>query len=295
MNSCKKQSFDGHNSAVNSIQSDHSILYSSSTKTLMHDRETTAHSFLSQVGFTTIKYRNNSLFGCNGNKLYRIDTISKDFEIIHESNDEIQDFALHKNSDIVGLIDIDGKTTVLDTRQNQPIAKDSHDNLGSCILFRPTCPWQLFTGGFDCVIDHWDYSRPISDKYSFKENPIGDPLYNPPFCVSMGMNSNGNKLAVGLGDGNIALFHKVPRKKGFGPLKVLNNHSWSVSSLNFTNLNGTEYLISGGIDGNVCIWNDVLIHSFKVDKKVNELVIDNNDVIVCGADINNQIDVYRVT
>jgi WD40 repeat protein len=266
-----KASYKGHESPVSTIQLSDSILYSSSTQTLLHDLETLQKTIISTNSYQTIRQHNSLLYGTQDNKIFMLDLKANVTSLIHTCESDINDISLKNN---LIAIASDSETIIIDDRKNRPYKKSIHTNIINTIKFRPTTYSQYYTGGYDYRIIHSDFDRHWYEDYIFDSTE-----YNPPFVCSMDVSVDGNRMCVGLGDGNVGVFEKMGRKKGFGQLEVYKNHSWSVSSVLFWE----EGVVSGGIDGKVCVMKGEETKLIEVGRKVNDMAVSGRDLYVAGT------------
>ncbi|KAJ3313456.1 WD repeat-containing protein 53 [Boothiomyces sp. JEL0838] len=239
------------------------------------------------------KLNGSNLYFTSDNELFLYDVRTDAIQSIYTATEDVNEFDVHYNSKFVGFVDDDGKVTVLDNRTYKPFKsfKNGHSNIASCFKFRPTLPWQCITGGFDCFIKSWDFSRAaLQSEYSAIS--IASDTFNPPFIYSIAFDRTGNKLAAGLGDGKLCIFTEFGRGKPKlpGNLEILEKHSWSISGLAFDN----DILYSIGIDKKLIKWDREPIIT-ALDFKLNCITISSGKIFVAGtADSKSQFNIHII-
>ncbi|KAJ3272397.1 WD repeat-containing protein 53 [Terramyces sp. JEL0728] len=225
------------------------------------------------------------------NGLLLLDARTGQIQPIYQATEDINEFAVHFNKKFIGFVDDNGRISVLDTRNYKPFKnfKSGHSNIASCFKFRPTTPWQCVTGGFDCFVKSWDFSR-ASLQTEYCATVVASDTFNPPFIYSLAFDEAGNTLAAGLGDGKICIFSDFGRGKPKlpGKFQILEKHSWSISGL----LYDKNILYSIGIDKQLIKWDAEPVVS-KFDFKLNAIAMSNDKIFVAGtADSKSQFNIH---
>lgn len=80
----------------------------------------------------------------------------------------------------------------------------------SCVCFRPKTTWEVWSGGLDCSIVRWDYSRGrVMNTFSTQASTASasaTQTLNPPFVNSMSFTRDGAHLFAASGNGEVLLF-----------------------------------------------------------------------------------------
>ncbi|KAI8893669.1 WD40-repeat-containing domain protein [Globomyces pollinis-pini] len=316
-NEFKCSSLVGHSASVGIMANLGNLLVSADDlgKVIMWDLNTSNQisSFMSQNNdpVTSISILNDNVcYFAAGSSVYQTDLRVNSPSCLFELDEDVNMIDLHSNSHYLGTSDDSGAINVFDLRTQKRTRKfrSSHTNIASCFSFRPTTPWQCWSGGFDSFVHCWDFStgKIISSLSTESESFQSDKQnINPPYVNSLCFTENGNNAAIGLGNGMISLLRGIPRKGNLNCHDdLLECHTWSVSALKFHERFGDHYqLISGGIDKRLCVWNienDINVKptlSLFVDchQKINDIAIVNNDSLtVAVAGTNHSIDLYSL-
>ncbi|TPX72248.1 hypothetical protein SpCBS45565_g00548 [Spizellomyces sp. 'palustris'] len=190
------------------------------------------------------------------------------------AEDEINHIALNEKRTFLATADDSGHVTVTDLRTNRIFKRfrQRHENLATCVQFQPNRSWDVWSGGMDSTLIHWDYSKgcPVEEfPFATSEQSQNAQSVNPPFVHSLEFSPDARLLAAGLGDGSVALLNvsgkknadaeRLARKgRSSSALKarLMDGHSWAVSAVTFPRCERERGpLISGGIDGNIVMWD----------------------------------------
>ncbi|XP_013396809.1 WD repeat-containing protein 53 [Lingula anatina] len=246
------------------------------------------------------------------------------FEI---NEDEVNQVTVNEQGTFLAACD-DANTIKVINLQERKVYKTlcKHSNICSSVCFRPQRPWELLSGGFDCNLIHWDFSRGRAIK-KINMQEIGDEkenateyFINPPFIHSIALTPDGSHTACGLENGKIQIM--TSSKKQLEAGQTLYGHTQGVSSVDFTPQGSGKAdppgdgghapkLISGGNDCQIRIWTlldqqedgnpewviaDSEKHVIQHTSKINCVCSwgsDNSKILV--ADQTNQISMYSVT
>ncbi|KAJ3325429.1 WD repeat-containing protein 53 [Boothiomyces sp. JEL0866] len=284
----------GHSGAINYLHNDHHRLISCGNDcAILWDINSLQITNKIERVMNQAKLDGSNIYFTSGNTLHLLDTRTDSVQSIYTATDDINEFDLHFNSKFVGFVDDTGKITVLDNRNYKPFKnfKNGHSNIAACFKFRPTLPWQCATGGFDCFVKAWDFSR-ASLQSEFSAISIASDTFNPPFIYSLAFDKTGNKMAAGLGDGKVCIFTDIGRNKSSlpGKFQILERHSWSISGLKYD----ADTLYSTSIDKTLIKWDsEPIVTSF--DFKLNCVEIASGKVFVAGtADSKSQFSIHII-
>ncbi len=131
----------------------------------------------------------------------------------------------------------------------------NHTNICSAVCFRPGKRWELVSGGLDCRLVHWDFSKPkCLNQFNTQELFAipGDSSYmvNPPFVHHVSCSPSGATFACALENGRIPLFDGS--EKTLRPKHTLHGHSQGVSQVHFLD---EDSCVSAGNDCNIVHWD----------------------------------------
>ena len=282
----------GHVASISCMTSTENRLISASesSTTLVHDIITgeVVQSFTTPEDITALKVHPknpNLLYYSSGTGLYQYDLLSNTSSTIYKSTEEINDIDVNEIS--IAVLDDSGLPFTIPLTHSTPkyFRKTlGHANIGNCIRWRPACRYDLVTGGCDATAMIWDASRgTIYDKTTFESG-----MTNPPWVYSCAFSSSGNQLALGLGDGSIAIYQLVRKKPKFQRCVRLETHDWTVSAIQFVG----ECLVAGGLDGKVVFVKEgIVLGTETVDYKVNCIESIGKSVFVGGTMVGTSSDI----
>lgn len=168
------------------------------------------------------------------------------------STDEINEICFNEKGTFLAAADDSGEVKVFDVKQQQPTVFKTlrgHKNLCSSVAFHPKLPWELFTGGFDCRLLSWDFSKARHTALfdpSTQEAKSAQSI-NPPFIHNISVSPSAQWLAAGLGNANV-LLHRFSD----GSTRELEGHTNAVSQVQFLD---DSRLLSAANDNLVMVWD----------------------------------------
>eukprot|EP01116_Phalansterium_solitarium_P001956 TRINITY_DN11809_c0_g1_i1.p1 TRINITY_DN11809_c0_g1~~TRINITY_DN11809_c0_g1_i1.p1 ORF type:complete len:376 (+),score=101.02 TRINITY_DN11809_c0_g1_i1:57-1184(+) len=130
--------------------------------------------------------------------------------------------------------------------------RKAHSNLCTTLAFHPRKPWQLASGGMDCAVVLWDYSRPKRiASFSLPEADSDGPgmTVNPPLVHRIGFNASGSLLAAALGNGSVSVW-SVPAAR---PLCCAPLHRSACCQVLFPPFAPDDHVLTAGDDGFVVL------------------------------------------
>lgn len=171
--------------------------------------------------------------------------------------DEVNQIVLDAKEQFLASCDDAGDIKVfgLQDRKVFKTLRFKHTNICSTVVFRSGRPWEVLSGGLDCRLVHWDFSKPkCLNQFNMQElyATLGDPLYmiNPPFVHHVSDSPNGLTYACALENGRIPVLDAS--HKNLQPRYALFGHSQGVSQVQFIN---DSLLISSGNDACLALWD----------------------------------------
>ncbi|XP_069720949.1 WD repeat-containing protein 53 isoform X2 [Phaenicophaeus curvirostris] len=144
--------------------------------------------------------------------------------------------------------------------ENKKVSRSlRHSNICSSVVFRPQRPQSLVSCGLDMQVMLWNLqkARPLwSTNLQQREMEADSPqsagqFLNPPLAHSLSVASCGNVFACGAQDGKVRIFRVTGAK--FERELEFQGHSLGVSQVLF--LPGVYWLLTGGNDGKVLLWD----------------------------------------
>ena len=192
--------------------------------------------------------------------IYLYDTRCMESSVAHfECNkEEINQLALHPKDTFLAACDDSGQVRIIDVNQRKPYKTlRKHTNICSSVTFHPKLPWHVATGGLDCSIFTWDFSRGhVFNSLSTQDLDFEDAssvpssyTLNPPMVHSVQYSPTG-ELACGLENATVNLL-EFPKRNEIRVKKTLRGHTQGVSQVCF---HGND-LLSAGNDGKIILWN----------------------------------------
>ncbi|KAK9706821.1 hypothetical protein RND81_07G153900 [Saponaria officinalis] len=182
----------------------------------------------------------------------RMDSPEKPLESYNYNKDEINQISCNLKSSFVAASDDSGDVKIIDIHQRRPFKtlRNGHDSICSSVQFVPWKPWEVITGGLDCKMIMWDFSkgRPflILDFGKLDDRKGNDEQFcNPPFIHSIAvpemdmLDKLGKLCAVARGDGVVSIINieselAVSKSKGIKKSRNSTQGSSSTASLGDT-------------------------------------------------------------
>lgn len=133
------------------------------------------------------------------------------------SQEEINQIDVHSKESFISSCDDSGEVKVIDLKNNKLHCTLSrfHNSICSSVKFSARKPWELLSGGLDCAVARWDFSRgrllaSVSTRESSSDAAC---MVNPAMVHSLDVFSKHHSVVCGLGDGRLALYSlKSPRR-----------------------------------------------------------------------------------
>lgn len=172
------------------------------------------------------------------------------------SRDEIDQIAINKKGEFLAACDDSGDIQIInidDTRLFRTCRR-GHQNICSSVAFHPKRSWELISGGLDCLVMSWDFSRgrPLV-RMNMQEVTTPSDVYtiNPPMVHCMSLMGEEPLLICGLGNGSVAVCD-ISKKKHIDVLCTKPLHTTAVGSLQC--LPGQQRaIVSGGNDSKLVL------------------------------------------
>lgn len=240
--------------------------------------------------------------------------------VVSTSDEEVNQVVVHPSGEFLASADDSGCVRVVRLKDKTTFKhlRRGHSNICSCVAFRPRQPWEVFSGGLDCLLLLWDFNRGKQRLACRAEVAAGaseSQLFNPPFVHALAVPTRrelANHVAAARGDGKVAVYDIAKAKVNrtvclSGEGASSGGHTASIGHICFTNFNGEKHLLSGGNDGKVVLWNwmqsfadpepdpneSVLEWSHKHGQKINwtaTTTTSSENILV--ADTSNCVSVY---
>ncbi|CAL1540129.1 unnamed protein product [Lymnaea stagnalis] len=201
----------------------------------------------------------NVIYAAFGEEVLILDTqrLQDPVYVFHSNQDEINQVTLDSKEQFLAACDDSGEIKVfgLQDRKVFKTLRHKHTNICSTAIFRPGRQWEIVSGGLDCRLVHWDFSKPkCLNQFNMQELHAtpGDTPYmiNPPFVHHMATSSSGSILACALENGQIPIFNGS--QKNLQSKFALFGHVQGVSQVHFLT---DDILLSAGNDACINQWD----------------------------------------
>ena len=229
------------------------------------------------------------------------------------NRDEINQLDVHPKRLLVCSCDDSGDIVVTDVDSNKTLQRLSnfHESISSTVKFSLKKPSELLSGGLDCTIGRWDFSRGclLASTSTRDESSSEALMINPPMVHSLDLFHNHHSMVCGLGDGRLVAY-SLKRPKSIDKICEVHAHLASIACVrcierrNVSDDGVTSYVVSVGNDSMICVHK--LAHDMEESKtaftligklscvpKVNWIDILCGDVIyLFTADVIGSVSVY---
>ena len=192
--------------------------------------------------------------------------------VVCTAPEEVNQVVLSATGEYLACADDSGEVQVVKAKERSVFKRlrKVHTSICSCVSFRPRQPWDIISGGLDCTINVWDFSRGRV-KTSLESSTGLDPgdgaessqVFNPPMIHALAVPETrelANHVAAARGDASVAVYDlakvaKTKEKRALVLKSLRKGHTTSVGHLCFTKFSGDRQILSGGNDGNLVMWN----------------------------------------
>ncbi|KAM4770758.1 WD repeat-containing protein 53 isoform 1-T3 [Rhinophrynus dorsalis] len=209
----------------------------------------------------------NRLYVAHGETLSVLDTraFREPLENFTVNKEEINCISVNESDSLLAAADDSGTVKVLDLeKKSVSRTLQRHTNICSAVCFRPHRPQSLVSCGLDMQVMLWNVqkARPLwitnlqqlaQDEEDADHHQSPGQLFNPPLAHSLSVAACGNVFCCGAEDGKIRIFQVKGTK--FEEDLCFKSHAQGVSQVRFLEEGTHSYLISGGNDGMVCLWD----------------------------------------
>ncbi|KAL6045429.1 WD repeat-containing protein 53, partial [Balamuthia mandrillaris] len=212
----------------------------------------------------------NTIFVASGPKIHRFDM--RRSEIVLSSCDqefafnteEINQLALSVNGEYLAACDDAAEVKVVQWEKNRlfKTLRSQHTNICSSLSFRGRSkPWELITGGLDCQLVQWDFSKGrtinVFHQLVESEGSSGRPLVNPPFVHSVDIHPTYNSLLVAaLESSDLVIYDLTAAQR----VALLEGHSAAASQARFARFDPDRLILSAsGVSNDIIIWQSSLL------------------------------------
>ena len=174
------------------------------------------------------------------------------------NEEEINQIVLDEKEHHLAACDDSGEVKIISLQEKRlyKTLRRKHTNICSTACFRYKKPWEILTGGMDCNLIHWDFSRPkCMNQFNMQElqdapSDLGAYMVNPPFVHHLSMSPDGKYLACALENGFVSVFDTT--KKNISESLTLHGHTQGVSQVVFIS---EKKLVSSGNDCVIVEWD----------------------------------------
>jgi len=191
---------------------------------------------------------------------YDIRNLSSTVSSYDFNEEEINEIALNEKENFLAAADDSNNIKVIDVASSKVFKTlRKHTNICSTVRFRPHRPWELLSGGYDSKLIQWDFGKSrafcIMDMQEMSCVPeeVNSYLVNPPFVHSIAISATGNTVAVGTENALVQLFDAS--KRTLQLRQTLRAHTQGVSQVHCPVFAPDRFIVSGGNDGRICVWD----------------------------------------
>ncbi|XP_005102786.1 WD repeat-containing protein 53 [Aplysia californica] len=201
----------------------------------------------------------NIVYAAFGQEVLLLDiTRAQEPIFVFQSNqEEVNQLALDSKEQFLAACDDSGEIKVygLQDRKVFKTLRHKHTNICSAVSFRPGKQWEIVSGGLDCRLVHWDFSKPkCLNQFNMQElyaTPGDSPhMINPPFVHHIASSPSGSTFACALENGQLPLLNAS--HKNLQPKHALFAHTQGVSQVQFLN---EDNIVSAGNDSCIVHWD----------------------------------------
>ena len=126
------------------------------------------------------------------------------------NREEINEICINRRGQYLSACDDSGAIQVMDIQTGKLHRScRRHDNLCSSIVYHPRKSWELISGGLDCYIRRWDFSRgkqlATLNTQEYVSNSRGAYMINPPMIHCLASVEQDPLIIAGLGNGALAV------------------------------------------------------------------------------------------
>ena len=191
-------------------------------------------------------------------KAYDDRNLVAEVETFKFNEDEINQLVMDEKDQFLAACDDAGEVKIVSLQEKRlyKTLRRKHTNICATACFRTRKPWEIFTGGMDCNIFQWDFSRPkFLNQFNMQElqdapSELGAYMVNPPFVHHLSMSPDGKYLACALENGFVSILNTS--RKNVSEVCSLQAHNQGVSQVTF--ISDTKF-ITGGNDCVINAWD----------------------------------------
>lgn len=248
------------------------------------------------------------------------------------STEEINQVVVQSRGKFLAAADDLGHVHLVDLESQKKFKtmRGGHENMCSTIAFRPRRPWEILSGGMDCRLVRWDFSRgtPKGAWQMGCEDGESGKVFNPPMIHAVAVPETedaelSRMAAVARGDGVVGVYDLeseklAKRSKSRSSKRSVDDppqdasckmllgqeqggHRSSVAHVVFGQFLGRCLLASGGNDRRIVLWDlsrseseiKVLEHNNR--KKINWLCPgDSSRSCLYVCDVGDDVRIYNI-
>lgn len=214
--------------------------------------------------------------------------------MFHFNGDDINQVDVNSRASFICAGDDSGDIVVIDVEKScifKTLSRQ-HKNICSTVKFNPRKPWEVFSGGLDCQLIRWDFSRgrPLftvdvqtSDRVNCdKKQILQTYMVNPPMVHCVDVLSSLHCVVCALGNGSVSVY-SASSSKQLEAICSTRLHSTGVGYLCCVEIPGQEpmcVVISGGNDGNICVSRLIFERLVKTHKIQNSRLKSELNLII---------------
>ncbi|KAL4220585.1 WD repeat-containing protein 53 [Mactra antiquata] len=194
----------------------------------------------------------------NAVKLFDTRNLQSTVETYQFNEEEINQVVSDEKENYLAACDDSGEVKIISLQEKRlyKTLRRKHTNICATVCFRKCKPWEVFTGGMDCNLIHWDFSRPkCLNQFNMQElqdapSDLGAYMVNPPFVHHLAMSPDGKFLASALENGFVSVFDAS--RKNIAEICTLHAHTQGVSQVSFVS---PSKFLSAGNDCVIASWD----------------------------------------
>ena len=219
--------------------------------------------------------KDNLIYAAFGNSVKVLDprNLGSPIESFQFNEEEINQIVADEKEINLAACDDTGEVRIISLEEKRlyKTLRRKHTNICSSVCFRAKRPREIFTGGMDCNLIHWDFSRPkcknMFNMQELQDSPseLGAYMVNPPFVHNLAASGDGKYLACALENGLVSIFDSS--KNNISEIFSMHAHTQGVSQVYFVS---NSKLISGGNDSIISLWDLSKMYDSQEDSQVPE-------------------------
>ncbi|GAB6020567.1 WD repeat-containing protein 53 [Chamberlinius hualienensis] len=247
----------------------------------------------------------NIVYVASGKHIYILDLRKLDGDSWTDTKftceDDINQIVMTDNEQMLAVADDSSNVSLYDIKNSSLISRlNKHRNSVSCLKFRKLKQRQLISGGYDCMLLHWDVLKGRHLSSADLAN-LDDPewtlpkSFNPSFVLSCDVATVESKetCVAGTENGNLHLFSC---DKKLNHIKTFRAHDQGVTQTKYYN-NSSPTIFTCSNDKKIKLWSLNLssnedttpnqpIRVIDHHSKFNWITFSSNNIVICDTTSN---------